>query len=199
MHRLLFGRDETDHRSFPGRDRVRAHPFYKARIGAYPPDNPGNAVTNQLYYELQGMIFNQGKGGFTTLDGSVTLTPANLAAAYGPNVTGFMNASGTSRNSDETSSAVNFLKTGLRPNQVSLLSNGANLLVCSVPWESPDPTNVIVPSPPAPPFPKINPWRYVSTNPTNNPGRYDLWVDLYLRGKIYRVNNWSKEPLLVNP
>src|SRR5581483_6007402 len=27
---------------------------YKARFGAYPPDNPGNFVSNQLYFELVG-------------------------------------------------------------------------------------------------------------------------------------------------
>ena len=46
--------------------------------------------------------------------------------------------------------------------------------------------------------PEINPWRYNSTNPTNNPGGFDLWVDIYVGGKTQRVSNWSKKPPLVN-
>src|SRR5262249_23552877 len=40
---------------------------YKAKLGHYPPDNPGNPRTNQLYFELVGTTNN----GITyvTLDG----------------------------------------------------------------------------------------------------------------------------------
>jgi hypothetical protein len=44
----------------------------------------------------------------------------------------------------------------------------------------------------------LNPWRYVSSGPTNNPGSYDLWVDLYIGGKTYRLSNWSKEAQFAN-
>jgi type II secretory pathway pseudopilin PulG len=36
------------------------------------------------------------------------------------------------------------------------------------------------------------PWRYNSTNPTNNPGSFDLWVELDIGGKKVTVGNWSK-------
>jgi len=174
---------------------------YKSKFGSYPPDNPGNAVINQLYYELLGTT--RTAKAYTSLDNSIQVQIANIPVDYGPKVSGFMNASANSTNSDEGSAAVNFLRSGLRPNQVAQLifgpNNSINILVCSVPWEHPNPTNVVVPSPPAPPYPKINPWRYVSTSPTNNSSTYDLWVDLYVRGRIYRVNNWSKEPQLINP
>src|SRR3954466_15207284 len=41
---------------------------YKTKLGFYPPDNPRNVVTNQLYFELLGTT----NGGFfyRTLDGS---------------------------------------------------------------------------------------------------------------------------------
>jgi hypothetical protein len=38
----------------------------------------------------------------------------------------------------------------------------------------------------------INPWRYNSSNPTNNPGSYDLWVQLSISGKTNLICNWSK-------
>jgi len=41
----------------------------------------------------------------------------------------------------------------------------------------------------------VNPWRYVSSTPTNNPTSYDLWVDIKVGKQIYRISNWSKEPV----
>src|SRR5690606_38637141 len=37
----------------------------------------------------------------------------------------------------------------------------------------------------------INPWRYTSTRATNNVGSYDLWVDITVGGKNYRICNWN--------
>jgi hypothetical protein len=34
----------------------------------------------------------------------------------------------------------------------------------------------------------------VSTNPTNNPGSFDLWIDVLYGGKTNRISNWSKDP-----
>jgi hypothetical protein len=36
-----------------------------------------------------------------------------------------------------------------------------------------------------------NPFRYNSVNPTNNPNSYDLWIDLVISGKPYRIGNWT--------
>jgi hypothetical protein len=44
----------------------------------------------------------------------------------------------------------------------------------------------------------INPWHYNSSNPTNNPGSYDLWMDFISQGKTNRVSNWSKDPQIVS-
>src|SRR5690348_17156290 len=47
---------------------------YKTKLGFYPPDNPNNAVTNQLYFELLGTTNNAAPGKvpdlWVTLDGS---------------------------------------------------------------------------------------------------------------------------------
>src|SRR5438309_4719375 len=51
---------------------------YKAKLGHYPPDNPGNAVLNQLYYELSGTTLSNGV--YTTLDGSTQLPQPLLQA-----------------------------------------------------------------------------------------------------------------------
>jgi hypothetical protein len=47
----------------------------------------------------------------------------------------------------------------------------------------------------------VNPWRYTS-NPqsaTNNPGSYDLWVQLVMGGKTNLICNWSKQVQINNP
>jgi hypothetical protein len=40
----------------------------------------------------------------------------------------------------------------------------------------------------------VNPWRYNSSNPTNNPGSYDLWIQLSIGGTKYLICNWSSQP-----
>jgi hypothetical protein len=35
------------------------------------------------------------------------------------------------------------------------------------------------------------PWRYNVSNPTNNPGSFDLWVELDIAGKKEIVGNWK--------
>ena len=45
---------------------------------------------------------------------------------------------------------------------------------------------------------KLNPWRYNSSSPTNNPNSYDLWVDVLIGGKTNRFSNWSRQPTIVN-
>src|SRR5438132_11868374 len=44
---------------------------YKEKLGHYPPDNPGNPLLNQLYYELMGTT-NDSRN-YITLDGSATV------------------------------------------------------------------------------------------------------------------------------
>lgn len=157
--------------------------LYKEKFGYYPPDNPLMPATNQLFYELSGTEL--GTAGYKTLDGSETIQVAQVAQAFGPNVSGFVNT--TKGGGDETASAKSFLK-GLKPGQSETVTNNGvrtRLLTCSVTW----PANT--------PFEEINPWRYNSSNPTNNPGSYDLWVDILIRGKTNRISNWSQQAQIV--
>ncbi len=45
----------------------------------------------------------------------------------------------------------------------------------------------------------MNPWRYNSANPTNNPGSYDLYIQLRIAAKNYLICNWSKQVQINNP
>jgi hypothetical protein len=39
----------------------------------------------------------------------------------------------------------------------------------------------------------LNPWRYVSTNPTNNPGSFDLWAEIPVgRDRVKIIGNWKE-------
>ena len=185
---------------------------YKAKTGFYPPDNhlvagnAVNAVTNQLYYELEGTILTNigGVDYYVTIDGNSQIPVTGFPALYGQSgvttVTGFANSSRNTRSSDEAAAAVNFLTKGLRPLQIAQLASGGKtlgvIIVCSVPWEdaSTPPISSSVSQAP----PTVNPWRYISSNPTNNTGTYDLWVDILIRGVTNRICNWSKQAL-INP
>jgi len=188
---------------------------YKKQVGVYPPDNALAATTNAvnflinpLYFELAGTVFNPTNNTYTTLDGSSSIgaAPFTFTAVYSPSgpattISGFMNSSTSARGTDDKPGPLNCIK-GFRPNQIGQLaiSNQTNnmLLVCSIIW--PNTASEPIPASPAgiAAADGLNPWRYVSSNPTNNPNSYDLWVDLLIAGQTNRVSNWSKQPQIVH-
>jgi len=176
---------------------------YKAAYGFYPPDNPCNIFINQLYFELLGTTNTTPSLSTPTYqllnDSSLQLIGGpggTLSIAFGSNacalVTGFMNCSKSGAGED-TPLARNFL-TNLKPNQILAYSNNTiliKMLVGSVGWQGSPETA------PLPGAPTFNPWRYNSSSATNNPGAYDLWIDISLSGKSYRISNWSRQPKIV--
>ncbi|MGA2029911.1 MAG: type II secretion system protein [Verrucomicrobiota bacterium] len=165
---------------------------YKAAYGFYPPDSTetlNNVPITQLYYELLGTTNNGGT--YQTLDGNAPISAGLVSTAFGANVGGFINCSKT--NADEsTEQARNFLPD-LRQNQIETVTNPPNsgilvtLLSGSVGGSSPLGSN-------------INPWRYNSHNPTNNPGSYDLWIQIVIKpGQTNLICNWSRQPQINSP
>jgi prepilin-type N-terminal cleavage/methylation domain-containing protein len=161
---------------------------YHAAYGFYPPDNPGNALKNQLYYELVGATNTMTSPmTFQTLDGASKVTADQLLAAFGY-VSAFVNCS-KFKAGEEAQAAQNFLRD-LRPNQTEVVGN-VTLLVASVGGPDADYAPVGPPD--------VNPWRYNSSNPTNNPGAYELWVQLSIFGKTNLICNWSKTVQVNSP
>lgn len=161
---------------------------YKDKIGHYPPDNPGFPALNQLFYELQGTI--QTNLDFQTLDGRSSIPIASVPTLFGPGVGGFVNCM-KAGGADDFRAAHKFISS-LTPGQYGFLANGIGLLTSSVPW----PKNL---GPVIAGWPdELNPVRYNSSNPTNNPKSYDLWVDIFVGGKSNRISNWSAQPEIVN-
>ena len=162
--------------------------LYKAKLGHYPPDNPGNPATNQLYFELLGTTFTNGI--YTTIDGSAAVSAASLPTVfptqsppYQP-VGGIVNSTQASTG-DEGRPPSSFLQ-GLKPGQVAIINNSGGNLVKILVSSIPNPAN------------RLNTICYVSSNPTNNPNSYDLWVDVLINGVTNRISNWNKDPI-INP
>jgi prepilin-type N-terminal cleavage/methylation domain-containing protein len=172
---------------------------YKAAYGFYPPDNhiqqTNRFLIHQLYYELTGTknISSNNIPEYQSLnDPSIPdLLGADVTAAFG--VGGFMNCSKPG-GSEEAGSARNFLPD-LKEKQVwNLFTNNdvpVTLLVTAVggPDATYQPLN----------RQDRNPWRYNSSSPTNNPGAYDLWVQLVIGGKTNLICNWSKQVQINSP
>lgn len=168
---------------------------YKADRGTYPPDNvipvPAgsrirvNPVLNPLYYELRGVDVVNGQ--FRVKGTDDAITPIQAEQVF--NRKGFLNAS-----ADPAEPANTYLDPKSSGMWSGTINNvpGVELLVTPFPWVAswPEaaPLDAVQPSPGYPRNP--NPWRYVSTVPTNNVGGFDLWAELYV-GKEKRVfKNW---------
>jgi len=156
--------------------------LYKAKLGHFPPDNPGNPSTNQLYFELLGTTFTNGI--YTTLDGTGLIKASDLGAVFGgtptPRVGGFINCT-QGGSGDEGRSATSFVN-GFKPGELF-----------TVPAPSGDVVKILVVAVPSTAARPISPISYVSSSPTNNPNSYDLWVDFVVSGKTNRISNWNKE------
>ena len=156
-------------------EMVSAIQEYHDRLGFYPPDNPNDPAMNPLWFELSGTT-NNGVI-YVTLDASGQISVTEINAKF--NRQGFANSGTRAHSTDESPAPISFLSS-LKARQVGV----------------PDPTQPLIKilscSAGAPPGTNLNPWHYVSSNPTHNPGSYDLWVDLVVGGKTYQVNNWSK-------
>jgi prepilin-type N-terminal cleavage/methylation domain-containing protein len=169
---------------------------YKSAYGFYPPDSPQNSnLINQLYYELVGTTNVAGANGtplYQSLDNaSVPLAGGQVNSAFG--VSGFMNCSKSG--TDESSKPATDFLPDLRPNQMvqNYTNNNVPLTLLVASAGGPDlaykPLGVQ----------DMNPWRYNSSSPANNPGSYDLWMQLDISGTTNLICNWSKQPQINSP
>ena len=166
---------------------------YKSKFGHYPPDNPGNPMVNQLYYELSGTTLDDKGAMYTTLDKACTINVNQFSTVFGPNVGGFVNSVKGS-GGEEGPVAVNFLK-GIKAGNWAEYKPGPTIRLLVGPVDLPSSMPGLLPADTT--FTKI-PWQYISSNPTNNPGGFDLWLDVLIGGKTNRICNWSRT-VLVNP
>lgn len=161
---------------------------YKENLKQYPPENPvvpADYAINPLYYELGGTKLVNGE--YQPLSGQGNIAVASLGGFFGAGgVTGFLNV--TKGSDDEQQAAKNCL-SGLRPAQYLEVMNGG---VAGIVLGSREKGPLMLTD--AAGQTSINPWRYANARATNNPGRYDLWIDVLISGKSNRFCNWSDTP-----
>jgi len=161
---------------------------YKAKLGYYPPDNTLNAggniivspAVNTLFYELVGCTKDATGTQLTPLNGSPTVTLTAIGAFSSGRITGIMNSTG-GNGGDEGGSAQSFLKE-LKPSQYG---NTGVIRRLGIAMDGPVMAG------------NVSVFQYNSSNPTNNPTSYDLWVDIVVGGKTNRVNNWTPKPVVL--
>jgi prepilin-type N-terminal cleavage/methylation domain-containing protein len=164
---------------------------YKSEFGYYPPDNVlsstavatnVNPAINQLYYELTGVIVNNQSGTFQSPNKPATITAATVQSIFHRD--GFVNAAIDPKE-------LKFQGANLKANQVkTMVINGVDvdILVVPTPFPAGHPAAVF----PGPQV-SVNPWRYVSTNPTNNPASFDLWAEVPINNNEVRtIGNWKE-------
>ncbi len=177
---------------------------YKARYGFYPPDNVLNPndltqdpLLNQLYYELSGAVLTTNSTYRALGDAPDEEIARNTyRVLFGNN-----NLAGIYNSSASAANVKGFL-SGSRAQQVRLMGIPGlpkfKVLVAPVEWPlnhhlaASDP-RYLPPFGASTNFPTANPWRYNVTNPTNNPGEFDLWADIVVGNDFITIGNWKDE------
>lgn len=189
--------------------------LYKAKYGVYPPDNQvkdgngfqvlGSSATNQLVLELSGcLVTNKAFSSpyIRTLSGGDKLvTSSELQGFFGNPVDGILNAS------EKASKTRNFLDnySNKRFGLLTNISRTFTINILKVPVEAPLYQAALVSRGKGwRILGKDNPWHYNSTDPTNNPGKFDLWAEFQLgkQGTVqkddqgryveyYVIGNWN--------
>lgn len=162
---------------------------YKAKVGYYPPDHKvlvggrevGIPAPNQLYYELSGMVYKNNQ--FYVVGGQDPVNANSAQSWFG--TAGFANAA--RRESDLQ------FRTEFKSSQVKRIVNPPiDVLVSPVRGPANRAMKTVE-------GPDVNPWLYVSTSPTNNTDRFDLWIEVIVGGKLMRFSNWERDPVVLSP
>jgi prepilin-type N-terminal cleavage/methylation domain-containing protein len=166
---------------------ITAIEAYRETIGQYPPDNvtrPNpvevNPLINPLYYELTGTIVDNTAKTFQSTDGGTPIQENLIKTTF--NLEGFVNAKPDPKELKRLPITFTARQYG---------TNASEIRVLAVPVSWP----LTTPLMPAGWTAGLNPWRYVSTNPTNNPNGYDLWAEYMDGKKVKIICNWSKDIL----
>jgi hypothetical protein len=159
---------------------LKAIEAYRAHFGIYPPDNvisrqplAVDPVKNPLLYELAGVVYNPT---------NKTLELIHLEAADAKYVKEFFHCDGLKNCGEDPGQVKRFLTIEPLParqlhDDPDVLAVGFTVLcegiAPEVIWEF-----------------DVSPWRYVSSAPTNNPGKFDLWNEVKTKNRRVIIGNW---------
>jgi prepilin-type N-terminal cleavage/methylation domain-containing protein len=137
---------------------------YQAKMGVYPPHNKNNPGHNTLLYELAGAIRDTNN---TALNPNYITPFANVQANV---LNAQCGVNGIQNSVDifgETNQVHRLLKD-IRPDQTNMIGGILSLVV---PVDDPNRS-------------QPNTWKYlVGEDAVHNKGSFDLWVEIYARGK----------------
>jgi hypothetical protein len=160
---------------------VNAIEAYKAQFGVYPPDHVlsrqplvVDPVTNTLFYELVGVIYSPTNKMFQA---------GGMEAAEEKYVKDFFQIEGFKNCGQTPDTITKFLK--IEPVPARQLHDDPDVFAVGfqVPYVGIPPEVVWE-------F-DASPWRYVSSSPTNNPGKFDLWIELKTKYQRVVIGNWK--------
>jgi hypothetical protein len=161
---------------------IAAIEAYKTNFGSYPPDHvvsrkplKVDPVTNSLLYELAGVVSDSTNQLFKL---------ANLEAADAKFVKEFFQCSGF-KNCGETEAEIKHFLPARQsfPCQlhddpdvfaVGFQPSSEQFARPEVSWEF-----------------NLSTWRYISSSPTNNPGGFDLWLEIKTKRQTVTIGNWK--------
>ncbi len=159
---------------------VKAIEAYKTKFGVYPPDHAlslkplvVDPVTNTLLYELVGVIYDPA---------SKTYSVGGLEPATADYVKDYFQIKGF-RNCAETTNGIERFLT-LDPLPSRQVHDDPDVFALGF-----QPSFDVLPPEVFWEF-DVSPWRYVSSAPTNNPGKFDLWTELGTRDRKVVIGNW---------
>ncbi len=160
---------------------VKAIEAYKAHFGAYPPDHVASrqplvvdAVTNTLLYELAGVVYDPARKCFCV---------DQMEQADADYVRAFFHVDRFRNCAESRDQVKRFLPPGLLP--AKQLHDDPDVFVLSavVPYGELDRDLMWTI--------QAGPWHYVCTAPTNNPGHFDVWLDVRGGGRRITIGNWK--------
>jgi hypothetical protein len=153
---------------------------YKVHFGVYPPDNvigrqplAVDAVNNPLLYELVGVTYNPT---------DQTFELGHLEAAEAKFVKEFFRCDGFTNCAEQADQVQHFLTSDPLP--AHHLHDDPDVYVVSVFL-----ANVNLDREVSRGF-SFSSWRYVSSVPTHNPGKFDLWIEIKANGQSVTIGNW---------
>lgn len=154
---------------------------YRASFGVYPPDHVVSRqplvvdpVTNTLLYELVGTAYNST---------NKMLSVGRLEPAEAAYVKGFFHIEGLRNCGERADEVRHFLPADNLPFKQLHDNPDVFVLSAAVPYEELDPDI----------YYSIDPgsWHYVSSAPTNNPGHFDLWIEVKASNHKITIGNWK--------
>jgi prepilin-type N-terminal cleavage/methylation domain-containing protein len=152
---------------------------YYAKKGSYPPSNAKNITTPPLYYELIGTVYD-GSGNYMPLNKGTVKSASNTGVSV-KDAQAYFSIEGF-QNSGRTAAEVENFYPALGPkNHSDAPGSSTGLQVLSAPIRNDDPAD-----------PQHVIWRYNAHSPTNNPGKYDLWVEWVHQGKTDIIGNFKR-------